>query len=175
MSFLEHLDEYWHEITAWTALVDLVLAAATICWILAIKKETTSALAWCLLVILLPLLGMVLFVLLGYQHTAELVALLHNSTALLFLNRYETFGLGVIEAMAAGTPVIGTNFTAVPEVVADAGMIVDVGRPREIAEQVVALARGEGLRQKYIELGRRRAAEFTWAACARRLRAAMGK
>src|SRR5271163_5247910 len=68
MSFLEHLDEYWHEITAWTALVYLVLAAATICWILAIKKETTSALAWCLLVILLPLLGMVLFVLLGYQH-----------------------------------------------------------------------------------------------------------
>jgi cardiolipin synthase len=68
MPFLQVLDEYWHEITAWGALIDLVLAALTICWILAIKKETTSALAWCLLVILVPFLGMLLFMLLGYQH-----------------------------------------------------------------------------------------------------------
>lgn len=68
MSFLQTLDQYWHEITAWSALIDLVLALATICWILAIKKETTSALAWCLLVVLLPFIGMVLFFLLGYQH-----------------------------------------------------------------------------------------------------------
>jgi len=68
MSFLQTLDQYWHEITAWTAFIDLVLAAVTICWILATKKETTSALAWCLLVILLPIVGIFFFVLFGYQH-----------------------------------------------------------------------------------------------------------
>jgi cardiolipin synthase len=51
-----------------------VLAAVTICWVLAIKKETTSALAWCLLVILLPILGIVFFVLFGYQHVHRPVA-----------------------------------------------------------------------------------------------------
>lgn len=68
MSFLETLELYWHEITAWGAFIDIVLASVTICWILAIKRETTSALAWCLLVIFLPLVGVFLFVLFGYQH-----------------------------------------------------------------------------------------------------------
>jgi cardiolipin synthase len=68
MSWIYTLDEYWHEITAWGALLDVVLALLTICWVLTIKKDTASALAWCLLVILLPFIGMVLFVLLGWQH-----------------------------------------------------------------------------------------------------------
>lgn len=68
MSFLTSLDRYWHEITAWGAMLDLVLAVVTIGWVLTIKKDTTSALAWCLLIIFLPVLGMALFVLLGYNH-----------------------------------------------------------------------------------------------------------
>src|SRR5262249_7166125 len=36
-------------------------------WILSLKKETTSAIAWCLLVILIPIFGVILFVLFGYQ------------------------------------------------------------------------------------------------------------
>lgn len=74
MSFLEVLDQYWHEITAWGAVIDLVLVVATITWILAIKKEATSALAWCLLVLLLPFFGMVLFVLFGYQYVQRPVS-----------------------------------------------------------------------------------------------------
>jgi cardiolipin synthase A/B len=58
---------YWREITASAALIDAVLIAITIPWALRIKKDATSALAWCLLVLFVPLLGAILFVLLGYQ------------------------------------------------------------------------------------------------------------
>src|SRR5688572_11733474 len=50
-----------------TAL-SLVLSAITITWILSTKKNSTSAVAWCLLVFLLPLMGPFFFVLFGYQH-----------------------------------------------------------------------------------------------------------
>jgi cardiolipin synthase len=54
-------------ITGALALLDLALAAATVVWVLTIKREPTSALAWCLLVVFLPIIGSLLFVLLGYQ------------------------------------------------------------------------------------------------------------
>jgi len=54
-------------ITGALALLNLALAAGTVFWVLTIKREPTSAIAWCLLVIFVPLLGSLLFVLLGYQ------------------------------------------------------------------------------------------------------------
>jgi cardiolipin synthase A/B len=49
------------------ALLNIGLVAGTIVWILTVKREPTSAIAWCLLVLFLPVLGIFLFVLLGYQ------------------------------------------------------------------------------------------------------------
>ncbi len=63
----ETLSEYWHVITVAFAAFDFVLVVATIVWILWLKKESASAIAWCLLVILVPLFGALLFVLFGYQ------------------------------------------------------------------------------------------------------------
>jgi len=57
----------WPSITGSLALVNIALVACTIVWILAIKREPTSALAWCLLVLFVPILGSMLFVLFGYQ------------------------------------------------------------------------------------------------------------
>jgi cardiolipin synthase len=64
---LQTFSEYWEEITAGLALVTLALNILTIFWVLTIKKDATPALAWCLVVLLLPLLGMLLFILFGYQ------------------------------------------------------------------------------------------------------------
>jgi cardiolipin synthase len=50
------------------ALVSVVLTVVTIPWIIMTKKETTSAVAWCLLVFFLPPVGFVAFVIFGYQH-----------------------------------------------------------------------------------------------------------
>lgn len=107
--------------------------------------------------------------LLGYVGKQDLARLMRDSVALLFLNRYETFGVGAAEAMAAGTPVIGTNWTAVPEIVAGAGVVVDPTRPEDVAEQIVQFARSETSREDCIKRGFARAADFTWAQCAARL------
>jgi len=65
-------DSFWEDFLAWLpillGLVEIVLVTATIGWVLMIKTESTSAVAWCLLIILLPVVGAVLFYLLGYQH-----------------------------------------------------------------------------------------------------------
>jgi cardiolipin synthase len=58
---------YWDEITAWAGLAAVTVTVLTIGWVLTIKREPTSALAWCLVVFFLPFLGTALFVLLGYQ------------------------------------------------------------------------------------------------------------
>jgi cardiolipin synthase A/B len=54
-------------ITGSLALLNIALVALTIFWILAIKREPMSAIAWCLIVIFVPILGITLFVLFGYQ------------------------------------------------------------------------------------------------------------
>jgi cardiolipin synthase len=67
VSVLDALATYWQEITAWTAVIDVILKIAIIPWVLSIKKEAISAIAWCLLVIFVPIFGSILFVLFGYQ------------------------------------------------------------------------------------------------------------
>jgi cardiolipin synthase len=57
----------WPSITGSLALLNIALTAGTVFWVLAIKREPTSALAWCLLVIFVPVLGSLLFLLFGYQ------------------------------------------------------------------------------------------------------------
>ena len=57
----------WQELTGWIALLNFLLIAFTLFSILAIKKESTSAVAWCMTVIFLPVLGIVSYWLFGYQ------------------------------------------------------------------------------------------------------------
>jgi cardiolipin synthase A/B len=68
LDFWESVQHYWQEITAWITVVDFFITVITIAWILALKKEPTSALAWCLLAIFLPLVGPLVFFFFGYQH-----------------------------------------------------------------------------------------------------------
>jgi cardiolipin synthase len=58
---------YWGQLTAWAALIDLIITFVTIGCILWMKKEPVSAVAWCLTVLLLPFFGSALFWMLGYQ------------------------------------------------------------------------------------------------------------
>lgn len=57
----------WPSIAGILALIDILAIITTIMWVLAIKREPSSAIAWSLLVILIPIFGIVAFVLLGYQ------------------------------------------------------------------------------------------------------------
>jgi glycosyltransferase involved in cell wall biosynthesis len=97
----------------------------------------------------------------------ELHALLQSARALVYPSLYEGFGLPVLEGFAAGLPVISSNTTSIPEVAADAAMLVDPERTEEIAAAMQRLAEDDALAADLAERGRKRVKEFSWAACAR--------
>jgi glycosyltransferase involved in cell wall biosynthesis len=93
-------------------------------------------------------------------------ALLQGATALVFPSLSEGFGLPVLEAFASQTPVITSNTTSLPEVAADAALLIDPLDADAISSAMSDLAEnlemGNNLRRKGIE----RAQNFTWQACA---------
>jgi cardiolipin synthase A/B len=72
MPFLIEVDDFWRDFLAWLpyllGLANILLISVCIGWVLMTKSDSTSAVAWCLLIIFLPLLGAALLYLLGYQH-----------------------------------------------------------------------------------------------------------
>jgi cardiolipin synthase len=72
VDFWQFLSSSWDECLPYVlSLVYLGVSVLTIAWVLMTKSDSTSAVAWCLLVILLPLIGAIAFVLFGYQHVAR--------------------------------------------------------------------------------------------------------
>ncbi|MGQ9890076.1 MAG: glycosyltransferase family 4 protein [Aggregatilineales bacterium] len=108
----------------------------------------------------------------GYVDDADRGALYARALALVFPSLYEGFGFPVIEAMHCGAPVIAANTSSLPELVGDAGLLVDPLDVDAIAAKLARLAANPDLRADLAAKGRARAAQFTWErAAARALRA----
>src|SRR5262249_36496323 len=103
----------------------------------------------------------------GYVPAADLPALYAGAGCFIFPSLYGGFGLPVLEAMAAGTPVVASRVGAIPEVAGDAALLVDARRPAELAEAIETVLTDAGLRARLIARGRVRARLFTWEAVAR--------
>ena len=102
----------------------------------------------------------------GYVADEDLSALYSGALAFVFPSLYEGFGLPPLEAMQCGTPVIASNTTSLPEIVGEAGLMVDPRDEEDLCQAMLRIAREVGLRS---ELGRRgvdRAAKFSWEKCA---------
>jgi len=87
-------------------------------------------------------------------------ALLSMADLFVFPSLYEGFGIPPLEAMACGTPVVTSNRTATPEVVGDAGILVDPLNVEELAEAILSLLNDRDLHRTYREKGLKRAAQY---------------
>lgn len=104
-------------------------------------------------------------ILLGYIHEKHKPALYRGASAFVFPSFYEGFGLPVLEAMACGTPVITGNTSSLPELVEDAGILIDPMNTTDIAlalEQLLTAPKAEVLHSMLKAKGLDRARHFHW-------------
>ena len=103
---------------------------------------------------------------LGYVPEGDLPGLYGGAAALAYPSYYEGFGLPAAQAMAAGVPVIASNRSCLPEVVGDAGLLVDPASVEELSEAMERVLTRPELARELAAAGRARAARFHWARCA---------
>jgi glycosyltransferase involved in cell wall biosynthesis len=105
-------------------------------------------------------------VLLGHVPDVQLPGLYAGAEAFVLPSVYEGFGLPVLEAMAAGTPVVAADTTALPDTCGDAARLV-APEPEPLRDALLALLGDREERTRLTALGRERARGFTWERTAR--------
>lgn len=103
----------------------------------------------------------------GYIPEEDKPAIIKLARALVYPSFYEGFGFQSLEAMAVGTPCVVSQVTALPEVVGDAGLLVDPYSVENLAGALNLILTDEPLRGRLVEKGAQRAKEFDWNRTAR--------
>ena len=104
----------------------------------------------------------------GYLPDELLPAAYLDARAFVYLSLYEGFGLPVVEAMACGAPVIASSASCFPEIVGDAGILVDPGDVAGQSAAIVGLLADESKRRELSARSRARARLFSWEDTAKR-------
>jgi len=98
----------------------------------------------------------------GFAREEDIPALLSAAEVMVYPSFSEGFGLPILDAFAAGTPVITSPVTSLPEVAGDAAMFADPGDPVAIGGKLARLMRDPLHRVQLTEVGLKRAEQFTW-------------
>ena len=105
----------------------------------------------------------------GYVARARLQTIYQNAIALVFPSFYEGFGFPILEAMAAGVPVITANVSSLPEVAGDAAILVDPHNTKALSRAMRRVQNSESLRTEMIARGKRQYAGFSWGRAAEQM------
>jgi glycosyltransferase involved in cell wall biosynthesis len=97
----------------------------------------------------------------------ELAALYGGARAMVLPSLYEGFGIPLLEAMGAGTPVVTSNVSSMPEIAGDAALLVDPFDVESIAGAMARLLEDQVLARRLAARGRERAKQFSWERAAR--------
>lgn len=103
---------------------------------------------------------------LGRVSPQELGDLYAGALVFAFPSLYEGFGIPLLEAMAAGVPILTSNRSSMPEIVGDAAVQVDPTSVESIQSGLETLLSDERLRKILAERGRKREQEFSWTVAA---------
>ena len=103
----------------------------------------------------------------GLVADADLPLLYREAEIFVYPSLFEGGGLPVLEAMAAGAPVVASRTSSIPEMAGGAGVLVDPESVDDIAGALVRLSKDPELRGELREKGRARARAMTWEAAAR--------
>ncbi|NTW13596.1 MAG: glycosyltransferase family 4 protein [Candidatus Moranbacteria bacterium] len=106
----------------------------------------------------------------GFVDDADKAVFYNLASVFVYPSFYEGFGFPALEALACGTPVIASNSSSLPEVVGDAGMMIDPHRPDEIFRALEAVLLDRKLADCLSKKGTERAKRFSWDTAARRVR-----
>ncbi|MBU0647470.1 MAG: glycosyltransferase family 1 protein [Patescibacteria group bacterium] len=104
---------------------------------------------------------------LDYISSENKVYLYNLASVFLYPSFYEGFGFPPLEAMACGTPVIASYSSSLPEVIGDAGLLVDPYNITEIANALKQILLNKDLSDKLIKKGLEQAKQFSWIKTAR--------
>jgi glycosyltransferase involved in cell wall biosynthesis len=98
----------------------------------------------------------------GFVNEAMRNAALKRALGLLLPSLHEGFGLPVLEAFRAGTPVLTADAGALPEVAGDAAMLVNPHDEEAIVDGLVRIGNDAGIRRTLVSRGSRRVERFSW-------------
>ena len=103
----------------------------------------------------------------GFVPQQDLPLLYAGALAFAYPSIYEGFGMPLAEAMATGTPVLTSDRTSLPEVVADAGICIDPQDSEQWSKELCRLVEDKVLREKLKQAGLERSQAFSWKEAAR--------
>jgi len=98
----------------------------------------------------------------GYLTDLEIRALYDQADVFVYPSLYEGFGLPVLEAMACGCPVITSNVSSLPEVVGEAGILIDPYSVEELAQAMITVLEDDGLKRGMSRESVAQAQKFSW-------------
>ena len=102
---------------------------------------------------------------LGYLEREDLATIIAGALTLVYPSIYEGFGLPPLEAMTCGVPVIASNVSSLPEVVGDAGLLINPHNIDDIAKAIETMVTAPEIRDAYAQKALARSAEFSWDRC----------
>lgn len=105
----------------------------------------------------------------GHLAQSELVLVTASALALVFIPYFEGFGIPLAEAMKSGVPIISGNKTSLPEIVEEAGILVDPFDVQAIVNAMKRLFEDEELRNELIVKGFERVKNFSWDTAAEKV------